>query len=118
LNKRSKHPRGYFLFDVLTGLAILLVMTSLLAVALKRHYAASEKLADSRSAVRLAERTLLAMQHHQPAPLELAKIEITPRNDQPAPQGFAWAHVQVSLANSKAELIGIVPSDTLAKEGK
>jgi hypothetical protein len=72
------------------------------------HHKALLKLADSRAATRLAERTLIALQTAAPAPAEgavtLAPLAI------PAPPGYAWVDVAATVGAAQAHLTGLVPS--------
>jgi hypothetical protein len=88
------------------------MLATILAVAVNRQQLARQRLADSRSAQRLAEYVLLSLQHGQPIPPapDDAKIEIHPAIGGVAPAGFAWTRVQTQVHNQIASLIGLAPA--------
>src|ERR1700722_18090456 len=109
---KSRRDRQGFLFaDAMVGLSIIAMLATLLAVAVNRQQMARQRLADSRSARRLAEYVLLSLQHGQPIPPATdAKIEIHPATGGVAPAGFAWTIVQTDVHNQIASLIGLTPA--------
>jgi hypothetical protein len=98
--------------DVVFGLAIVALLATLLAVAVNRQQMARQRLADTRSAQRLAEYVLLSLQHHQPIPPadDETKIEIHPTPGGSAPPGYAWTMVQTHVHAQAAQLIGLTPT--------
>jgi type II secretory pathway pseudopilin PulG len=110
---KSPRPRRAFLLaDALVGLAIVTILANVLAVALHRQQMARQKLADTRSAQRLAEFVLLSLQHNQPIPPTSfdTKIQIHPAPGGVAPIGFAWTLVQTNVHSQTATLIGLAPA--------
>ena len=107
-----KHRRAFLFADALIGLAIVAMLATLLAVAVNRQQLARQRLADTRSAQRLAEYVLLSLQHGQPIPPAPAdaKIEIHPAQGGVAPAGFAWKIVQTHVHSQTAKLIGLTPT--------
>ena len=100
--------------DAVTALAIVLILLSVLAVAISRQQRGSQRLADTRAAVRLAEDTITAMQHGatRPTPPEGTKIIVRPGTAQPgilAPNGCTWVEVEVTYATGRTtRLSGLV----------
>jgi type II secretory pathway pseudopilin PulG len=101
--------------DVITGLLILVVLTALFATALARQTRGAQRLAESRAAMRLAERTLTALQSGQPPPAppaapadEGSAIEIAPLGPADGAPGRAWVRVTVTRnGRTSATLIGL-----------
>ena len=113
----SPHYRsrgGWVMTDAVTALAIVLILLSVLAVAISRQQRGSQRLADTRAAVRLAEDTITAMQHGatRPTPPEGTKVTVRPAATQPgmpAPNGCAWVDVEVTYATGRTtRLSGLV----------
>ncbi|MEA2711864.1 MAG: hypothetical protein QOF78_4465 [Phycisphaerales bacterium] len=115
--RRRIHRSGYLMADALIALAIVLILAGVLATAVARQRRGSERLAESRAAVRLAEETLTAMQSggQPPKMPEGMNVKIRPL-DPPAalevPSGCAWVEVQVTLgAGRSSSLSGLVRAD-------
>jgi uncharacterized membrane protein YdjX (TVP38/TMEM64 family) len=110
--KSTQNRRGFLFADAMVGLAIVAMLATLLAVAVNRQQVGRQRLADTRSAQRLAEFVLLSLQHGQPVPPapDNAKIQIRPAIGGVAPAGFAWTMVQTQVHNQSASLIGLAPT--------
>jgi len=110
--KSPRARRAFLLADVIVGLSIVALLAGILAVAVNRQYVARQRLADSRSAERLAEYVLLSLQHNQPVPPAPADatIEIHRAAGGIAPAGFAWTIVQTHVNSESAKLIGLTPA--------
>jgi hypothetical protein len=81
-----------------------------------RHERSAEiALADSRSAIHLAEHALLNLQHHQPPPVvtDDLHLSIQPAGGGVAPAGFAWVKVEATVHGHHEVLLGVVPSLSL-----
>ena len=104
--------RGFFLLDVLMGLALLGIIALVLAVALSRERRAAGTLAASRSATRSAEAALIELQAgRQPArPGAGEKLAIRPTTGPAAPAGYRWIKVDVTVENQHAVLVGLAPA--------
>jgi hypothetical protein len=104
--------RAFLLADVLVGLSIVAMLAGLLAVAVNRQHMAAQRLADLRSAQRLAENVLLNLQHHQPVPTAPADatIQIDRTTTGTAPTGFTWTIVQTRVNAESTKLIGLAPT--------
>ena len=119
MNKLTRKHRGFFIAEVVAGLALLALLMTMLAVALGQRQKAMNRLADSRAALRLAEAALSAMQNKTPltgagsgSSLSVMKLS--------APceaQGFVWAQVNTTFNGRSATLVGIVPAASIPKEG-
>jgi type II secretory pathway pseudopilin PulG len=111
-NKRHQ-PAGWMIADVLIAMAIIVILATVLATAVTRQQRASNHLADSRAAARLAEQTLTALQRGDAAPPapEAAKIEVR-AVDAPAPSTTSrWVQVRATLRGRSSDVIGIVRAD-------
>jgi type II secretory pathway pseudopilin PulG len=109
----SSHPRGgFFLIDAIFAMGIILLLTAVLTIAMTRQRRAADRMADTRDAVRLAERTLTALQTHRPAPAppEGSAIEIRPLGAAKPAHGLAWVAVRVTHRGRSTELVGIAPA--------
>ncbi len=104
--------RAFLLADAVIGLSIVAMLAGILAVAVNRQHMAAQRLADFRSAQRLAEHVLLNLQHHQPVPAASADatIEIHSAATGIAPTGFTWTIVQTHVHNESTKLIGLAPT--------
>lgn len=104
---------GFFTADIIVSLGILTLLGILLAGAQGRQNQAAKKLADTRSAGRMAERVLLDLQHHQSfAPPADVKLSIEKLNTS-APAGWSWAQVDAKVRGRSATLWGLVPDESL-----
>jgi type II secretory pathway pseudopilin PulG len=119
-----RHPRGFFLTDTIVGIGILVVLSIVLTVAIVQFRKGAARLADSRSAQRLAEQTLLALQSGQATPTaaEGETIDIAPlpaaSETRDLPTGCTWVRVRTSHDARAAELIGVVRADVVKGAGK
>ena len=97
---------------MLCALVILIVLAAALTMAIGRQNRASQRLAESREATRLAERTLTTLQAGQPppAPLEGAIIEIAPLHAASEVPGCTWVRIRVTNNGHAAGLVGLVRS--------
>jgi type II secretory pathway pseudopilin PulG len=99
------------------ALAIVLILLMVLTVAVSRQRRGSERLADSRAAIRLAEETITAMQTGaaMPAAPEGMSVQIRPtaaKHDMQLPGGATWVDVQVTYGNGRSSsLSGLVRAD-------
>jgi type II secretory pathway pseudopilin PulG len=108
---------GYVLVDAIMALAIVLILLGVLTVAVSRQRRGSERLADSRAAIRLAEETITAMQTGGTPPTapQGTKIELhatpTPAGLE-VPSGSTWVDVRVTYGNGRSSsLSGLVRAD-------
>jgi type II secretory pathway pseudopilin PulG len=113
-----RHPRGFFLTDTIVGIGILVVLSIVLTAAIVQFRKGAVRLADSRSAQRLAEQTLLSLQSGQPAPTaaEGETIDIAPltaSETRDLPTGCTWVRVRTTHNARAAELIGVVKADAV-----
>src|SRR3954471_20421471 len=115
--RRAIHLRsGFFLTDLVVGIGILVILTLVLTTAAAQYRRGSQKLADSRQAVRLAEQVMLSLQSDQkpPAAADGDNIDIVPLPEtRGLPQGCVWIRVQTRHSGHTAELIGVVKSDAI-----
>ena len=107
---------GYIAADAIMALAIVLILATVLTVSVSRQRRGSERLADSRAAVRLAEETLAALQAGGtvPATPEGMDVQITPLrtpSELPAPSGCTWVEVVVTWNGRSSSLAGVVRAD-------
>ncbi len=121
----GKDRGGYVLADAVMALAIVLILLTVLTVAVSRQRRGSERLADSRAAIRLAEATITALQTGAapPAAPEGMAVQVRPTSAQPGaavPSGCAWVDVQVTYGNGRrtSSLAGLVRADAAKGAGK
>jgi type II secretory pathway pseudopilin PulG len=110
-----KTPRrrcAFLIAEAIMGLAIIVILTAVLSVALVRQNRASHKLSDSRAAERAAERTLTALQVRRPppAPEEGSVIEIIPIQPAAGVGDLVWVQVRVTHRGRTATLVGLAPT--------
>jgi type II secretory pathway pseudopilin PulG len=103
--------------DAVMALAIVLILLIVLTVSVSRQRRGSERLADSRAAIRLAEATITALQTGAtppPAP-EGMVVTVRPAPTQPetnVPDGTVWVDVNVTYGNARSSsLSGLVRAD-------
>lgn len=116
---RSKQ-RGYIATDAIMALAIVAILLTLLTVAVSRQRRGSDRLADSRAAVRLAEATLLAMQTDAALPatphgFAVTVRQLTAQHELQLSSGCTWVEVVVTFDGRSSSLVGIARADA-AKE--
>jgi hypothetical protein len=102
--------------DMLFGIIIIGGIAIALAATVRRERSAEEAMADSRSALHLAEHALLNLQHGQPmpAPAPAQHLTIHRSVDGTAPAGFIWAKVDASVNGHRQSLLGVVPAESIA----
>ena len=116
--QRSNHRRrrGFLAIDAVMALAIVMILTMALTVAVTRQNLASQKLAETRAAMRLAEATMIALQTGQtpPAAPTGASVRVQ-RLDAPGevPRGCAWTTITVTLNGRATDVTGIVRADAI-----
>jgi type II secretory pathway pseudopilin PulG len=114
---RNRGSSGYVAADAVIALAILLLLLTVLSVSVSRQRHGSERLADSRAAIRLAEETITAMQSGAapPAAAQGMTVAVRPtqaQHDLQPPAGLAWVDVVVSYNHGRSSsLSGLVRAD-------
>ena len=117
-SRRNAHAQrdGFIILDAVFGLTIIGILTVAMATATGRQRSASLRLADSRSAVRIAEAALLDMQsNRQPGekPVDCSIVISPAAGAQEAVKGFQWVKVNVVYRGRSASLIGLVPESNM-----
>ncbi len=106
-NARQDRRRcgGFFVLDALVAIALLLLMSALIGLAMSKNAQAERVLADQRAAQRLAEQVLL---HEQMGVttgdddrVDIEKLPV-------AEDGRQWITVRVSLGRARYELVGLL----------
>jgi len=117
---RGAHRRGFMLMDVIGGLILVATLATVLAIAMNRQNRAQQKLADSRAAVRIAERVLADLQTSGKTAADDDDTRITIHRAEGAAdaRGLAWAEVRVAFRDQQASLVGLVPRQSLPAEGR
>ena len=107
---RRCHRRGFFSTDALVGLLIVAALAAALAVGAGRARRAALRLADTREAMHLAERALVALQFDKAVPADApdARIVVQTLPD-PAPAGQRWVEVSATVRDRSSSLIGLAP---------
>jgi hypothetical protein len=115
MKQSRRQRRGFFTVEAIGAIIVLVVLALVLSVAVGRQRKGSDRLAASRAAVNLAERSLTALQIGEDLPQqEGATVKVDPIVAN-APKGLAWANVTVSINGRSASLSGLVKSNALAK---
>jgi crotonobetainyl-CoA:carnitine CoA-transferase CaiB-like acyl-CoA transferase len=112
-----RRRRGYFVADVVTGLAMVSILATALLMAMNRQSRAEQKLADSRTAVRLAEQALAELQAGAQPPGRDADTRITIRRIDGAAEAAdqVWVEVSVIYRDRPAKLVGLAPRKALGE---
>ena len=106
------------MIDAIMALAVVLMLATMFSVAVSRQRRGSERLADSRAAIRLAEETLTAMQTGAtlPAAPDGTKVQVraaTAPAGLNVPSGATWVDVIVTYGNGRSSsLAGLVRADS------
>jgi hypothetical protein len=102
------------LMDVVLGLALLATIGMLLSATAGRYGMATQRMSDSRAALRAAEHVLTELQRGQAPPANDARIRWDVRRlESPAPDGHVWVEVHVVHRERPATLTGMVPAPAL-----
>lgn len=97
--------RGFLSTDILTGLLIAGSLATGLAVTVTKWRRAADMLAHDRAATEAAQRTLLELQQHRPAPrFEDIKLTLRPLNDN-------WTQVTAVCAGRTVSIVGLLPKE-------
>jgi hypothetical protein len=120
LGGQTTNPRAFVAIDMLFGIIIIGGITIALAATVRHERSAEDAMAESRSALHLAEHALLNLQHGQRIPsLTLDEhLTIHPVNDGSAPPGFIWAKVNATVHGHQQSILGVVPTGLIAPEAK
>jgi hypothetical protein len=110
-----RNRNAYMTADMIFGILIVGIVTAVLLGSVRHERSAEIALADSRSALHLAEHALLNLQHHQPMPsvtgdMHLA-IESVP--DGTAPARFQWTKIIATVHGHRRALLGVVPAQSV-----
>lgn len=104
---RRHHRRAFLALDATLALIVLAVLLAAIAGVVNRQHKATLKLADERSATRLAERALLAMQSDLPAPAPDEGTVAVTRLPDAAPAGFQWVEISAKVGQTESHLTGL-----------
>ena len=117
MRRRRRFRAGWFFPDTIMAIAIVAILLVVLTAAVTRQRKASDRLADSRDAMRIAEQTVTALQTGQSVPtppgvtLRVQKLDTASDVSR-----CVWVTVTVTKGTSSRELIGLVRADALPKE--
>jgi len=105
---------------MLFGIIIVGGITVALLGTMRHERSAEAALADSRSALHLAEHALLNLQHGQPMPVpskdqQLTILRITTGT---APAGLTWVKADAAVHHHRQSLLGVVPIESVPAETK
>ncbi len=104
-----RHRGGWFAIDTMIAIGIVAILIVTLTVAVSRQRRGSDRLAQSRAAMRLAEQTITALQTGQNVPaLAGWTIKVQKLNTPTDSPAVVWTTVIVTDGKSLAELIGVV----------
>jgi hypothetical protein len=111
VKRRTGDRSGFLVADILLGLVLLGVATTFVAVAARQSAAATQRLAQTRAAARLAEEVITSLQAGEPVPSEDGgQVEVERLASPVAFEGFAWARVTVRRDGREVRLVGLVRS--------
>jgi type II secretory pathway pseudopilin PulG len=102
--------------DAIIALGVVAILATALAVSVSRQNLASQRLAEQRAGMRLAEQTILAMQTGQTPPTPPAEMNVSVRRLEfkgEMPAGSTWVTVTVKRGAHATELSGIVRVDSV-----
>ena len=114
MTRRTTKPRAFMAADVILAIIIVAILTVALASATSRQQHASQRLAESRAAARLAEATMIALQTGLQPPTPQANAKVTVKSLEKSddlPVGSTWATISVTLSGRPYELTGIIRAD-------
>jgi hypothetical protein len=101
--------RGFFVSDAVVGLGILAAVALGVAAASRSAGVAATRLADQRSAVRLAENVLVVLQSGEAIDdAWQERITLRPLPDAPPVGQRVWIEVQAKVGHATASLAGLV----------
>ena len=115
--RRRQDRYGYIATDAIIALAVVLMLLAVLTIAASRQRRGSDRLADSRAAIRLAEETITALQTGATPPTAPGGMAVQVRATPPAqpaleaPPGSTWVDVLVSYNGRSSTLSGLVRAD-------
>ena len=110
----GRRRRGIMLIDVVLGLALLATIGVLLSATAGRYGMATQRMSDSRAALRAAEHVLTNLQRGQAPPASDTRIRwVVRRLESPAPGGHVWVEVHVVHRERSATLTGLVRAPAL-----
>ena len=103
--------RGLFFMDTVIGLVIAGTLGLILVIAITRATQARDRLEDSATAGRAAERALATIQRGEPAPVAVgdAKVTVKPVTGGARVEGREWLEVIATYNGRSASLVGLVP---------
>ena len=110
MRQRARQRRGFFTADFMIGLGLTMIVGTLLVVAVNRQSRGTDRLAQTRAAVSLADRTITALQTGDAVPQagEGEKIEVQKLDTPSGVKGMAWAAVKTQVNGRSATLTGLV----------
>ena len=113
--RNTRRHRGIFMADAVMALALVAIVGILLAVSVNRQQRASNRLAESRASVSLAEQTLTSLQSGQSTPKvpEGAEIRVNRLDTPSGAGGLVWATVETKVDGRSASLTGLVRADAV-----
>ena len=108
--------RGFMAADAIIALGVVTILATAMVVAVGRHSRASQRLAEQRASIRLAEQTIIALQTGQTPPAPPADMKVSVRKleaKSDAPAQLAWANVTVTRGSHVTDLTGLVRADAV-----
>jgi type II secretory pathway pseudopilin PulG len=117
-HRSPKRSHGFLLVDVITALVLLAALGTAMVVAQSARSHAARKLADTRTAIRLAERSLSELQSGRSIPTDMpdAHVEVRRLTGDPGIPGQKWVQVRITLNGQSAVLSGLVPTQAAPTE--
>jgi hypothetical protein len=104
-----KRRRALVFADAVVGLALITVIAGLLAVAVNRHQAAMNQLANSRAASRLAQSALISLERGRPLPNDprlAMRVLPSPANGPPI-EGTRWIEIRATVNGQTEQFVAL-----------
>lgn len=118
-NLTCHHRRGFMFMDAVAGLVLITALATALAMSVGRQNRGEQKLADMRTATRIAEQTLaeLRLTGKNSAVDGETRLTIQRAEGGWQAEGQRWVEIRVRYRGQSAQLVGLAPSSALPKEG-
>jgi hypothetical protein len=110
MRRTQNRHRAFFTADLIIALGLTITVGTLLVVAANRQNRGSDRLAETRAAVSLAEQTITALQTGEPIPHagEGQKIQVQKLDTASGVKGMVWATVTTQVNGRSASLTAMV----------
>jgi hypothetical protein len=112
--KRERHlrRRGFFLADTVMGFIVVGILGVILVTAITKSSRARDRLEESATADRIAQRVMGVLREGKPGPATLgdAQVKVKAASGGAVVAGQRWVEVSVVYHGRSASLVGLVPA--------